>query len=52
MCALRSGAHSGGLCGGPTGGFGAVRSGQRMSVQGRGRVETRALEATAGFPDV
>jgi hypothetical protein len=23
-----------------------------MSLQGRGRVETRALEATAGFPDV
>ena len=35
MCALRRGAHNGGLCGGPTGGFGAARSGQRMSVQGR-----------------
>ena len=27
-----------GLCAGPTGGFGAARSGQRMSVQGRIRV--------------
>ena len=35
MCALWCGAYIGCLCAGPTGGFGATRSGQRMSVQGR-----------------
>ena len=37
MLRLAAGVYTGCLCAGPTGGFGATRSGQRMSVQGRQR---------------